>query len=213
MDHRPVRPVGFRKRFFAWVLRQEDDANHEMYGTLKQELFTDLSGTVVEVGPGTGINLRYLPAGTTWLGVEPNSLFHDGLLARAREHKIDARLLTGDAANIPLADGSADAVICTLVLCSVPDQAAAVAEMKRVLKPGGRLLFIEHVAAPNGSMARRVQEWLNPVNRLVADGCNCQRETWTAIENAGFARVELAHRRISGGLKIHERHVVGRAIR
>lgn len=205
--------TSLRKRLFAWVMKKGESLNRKLYGPFKQDLFRNLKGTVVEIGPGTGINFNYLPPGITWLGVEPNEAFHKMLLLQAKETGIQATLISGDAARIPLGDNSADAVICTLVLCSVSDPAAAVAEMKRVLKPGGKLVYIEHVAAPKKSGLRLVQDTINPVNRAVADGCNCNRETWTTIQEAGFTTLELVHHRLKGPLKLHAPHIMGYALK
>lgn len=205
--------MNFRKRFFAWILKKGDRINHKLYRTYKRTLFQNLKGLVVEIGPGTGVNFSYLTTETEWLGIEPNEAFHEDLLAQAREKGITAKLLSGDAQQIPLDDSTADVVLCTLVLCSVSDPVHAIAEMKRVLKPGGKLVFIEHVAAPKKSRLRLAQEIFNPFNRAIADGCNANRETWIQIEKGGFSRVELSHHRVKGTLKIHAPHVMGYAIK
>ena len=203
----------FRKRFFAWTLRKGDPFNHALYGEHKRNLFQNVSGQVVEIGPGTGVNFKYLPEGINWVGIEPNEAFHSVLKQKAEEKNIQARLLKGDASHIPLPDNDVDVVICTLVLCSVVDPAAAIAEMKRILKPGGKLIFIEHVAAREKTFLRTFQNTFNPVNQLMADGCNCNRETWTYIEQARFKQVELSHRKLKGALKIHSPHIMGFAIK
>jgi ubiquinone/menaquinone biosynthesis C-methylase UbiE len=205
--------MGFRKRLFAWMLKKGESINRKLYGPYKQSLFHDLKGSIVEIGPGTGINFNYLPSGISWIGIEPNEAFHEVLLSQAKENGIQATLLVGEAGHIPIADNSADGVICTLVLCTVKDPAAAILEMKRVLKPGGKLVFIEHVAAPKETFLRLVQDSLNPLNRLVADGCNCNRETWRYIQQAGFTRVELAHHKLKGPLKFHAPHIMGLAVK
>lgn len=205
--------MSLRKKFFAWILKQGESYNLRIYEHYKRRLFAGLKGLVVEIGPGTGINFNYLPKGTQWLGVEPNAAFHKGLLQQGVEKGIDAKLVSGDATHIPIADNSADAVVCTLVLCSVNDPVKAVAEIKRVLKPGGKLVLIEHVAAPRGTGLRIAQNLSNPFNRLMADGCNCNRETWTTIEQGGFSEVSLSHERIKGTMKLHAPHIMGYAIK
>jgi len=205
--------VGLRKRFFAWMLKKSDTINHQLYGSYKRNLFKDINGLVVEIGPGTGVNFDYLPQNIRWLGIEPNELFYETLQTKAKEKGIDAKLLPGDASKIPLPDDSVDVLICTLVLCSVKDPAATVAELKRVLKPGGKLIFIEHVAAPGRSVLCYTQNLFNPLNRLIADGCNCNRETWSFIENAGFKEVNLSHQKMKGSFKLVAPHIMGYAIK
>jgi len=205
--------VGLRKRFFAWMLKKSDTINHQLYGSYKRNLFKDINGLVVEIGPGTGVNFDYLPQNIRWLGIEPNELFYEILQTKAKEKGIDAKLLSGEASKIPLPDDSADVLICTLVLCSVKDPAATVAELKRVLKPGGKLIFIEHVAAEKKTALKLAQDLFNPLNKLFADGCNCNRETWTFIENAGFKEVNLSHQKMKGSFKLVAPHIIGYAIK
>jgi len=204
---------GLRKRLFAWILKKGDTYNLKMYDSYKKSLFHDLKGTVAEIGPGTGVNLNYLPPGIKWIGIEPNEAFHHELKKRAEGLGIKAELLGGDATNIPLPDNSMDAVLCTLVLCSVVNPVKAVAEMKRILKPGGKLIFIEHVAALAGTGLRKAQNVFNPFNRLAADGCNCNRETWSILENGGFTNLQLSHNRVKGTMKLHAPHIMGYAVK
>jgi ubiquinone/menaquinone biosynthesis C-methylase UbiE len=95
-------------------------------------------------------------------------------------------LRTGSAERIEAPDASVDAVVATLVLCSVDDLGRTLREVQRVLKPGGTFAFVEHVAAPRGTRLRRAQALIRPVWRIVADGCTPDRETWVALEGAGF---------------------------
>ncbi len=195
------------------MLKQGDLFNRRLYDSYKQELLKGVEGKVVEIGPGTDINFPYLPKGVEWIGIEPNEAFHKGLIETAARHGVHATLLKGSATHILLPDASADAVLCTLVLCSVDDPAKAVAEIKRVLKPGGKFYFVEHVAATAHSRLRSVQNFSNAFNKLMADGCNCNRETWTVIEQAGFSKVNLNHTRVKAALKLHSPHIIGYAVR
>ena len=204
---------GLRKRFFTWMLRKSDRLNHQLYGTYKRTLFQDLNGTLVEIGPGTGVNFKYFPRGIKWIGIEPNEAFYETLEVLAIQSVVDAEILTGDASDIPLPDNTADALICTLVLCSVGDPINTIAELRRVLKPGGRLIFIEHVAAPKKTGLRAAQNIFNPLNKILADGCNCNRETWKLIENGGFADVKLTHDKLKGTFKLHSPHIIGFAVK
>jgi ubiquinone/menaquinone biosynthesis C-methylase UbiE len=195
------------------MLKKGDSYSHTLYGNLKRDLFKEIEGLVVEIGPGTGVNFQYLPPNITWIGIEPNEAFHEVLQEKAKETGIDAVILTGGASKLPLPADSADVLITTLVLCSVQSPAAVLAEAKRVLKPGGKLIFIEHVAAPPYSFLRSAQNIFNPVNRIIADGCNCNRETWNYLKEAGFTKLELSHHNMPGTLKLHSPHIMGFALK
>ena len=117
-------------------------AKYEQYiADRKAELFADLPRSVLEIGPGTGANLAYLPKGCRWIGIEPNPHMHDPLRDKADKLGVEADLREGAAERIAADDCSVDAVICTLVLCSVKNPAQALAEIRRVLRPGGALVY------------------------------------------------------------------------
>lgn len=193
------------------MLRKGDDVNDKLYGDFKKELFRDVHGTVVEFGPGTGINFRYLPRNIEWIGVEPNEAFYDSILAAAAKENRHSNMLNSTAASINLPDNSADFVISTLVLCSVPDQQKVLTEAKRILKGNRRLIFIEHVADKPNTFRRAAQNIFNPLNRLIADGCNCNRETWIPIEQAGFSSCKIHHSIMKGTMSLHAPHIIGYA--
>ena len=178
---------GLRQRVFAWALARLNARYERFVSKYKQELFADVSGNVLEIGPGTGANLRYLQNGV--IGVEPNPFMQSYL--REEAHKlflrIDVRIGTADA--LPVPDNSIDIVISTLVLCCVPSPQHCLQEILRVLKPGGRFLFIGHAAAPRGTRLRRVQNLITPLWKRLGDGCHPNRETWIDLERAGFGKV------------------------
>ncbi len=178
------------QRLFARLLATGDRSQHRIYGERKRALFADLTGTVVEIGPGTGINLPYYPRDIQWIGLEPNPHMHSYIREQATDAGIDAEIRTAPASNTGLPDAHVNAVVSTLVLCSVPNLDAALAEIRRILKPGGRFYFMEHVAAPEGSWLRTLQRGIKPVWRPLADGCHPDRETEVAIERAGFRILE-----------------------
>ena len=198
-----------RQRFFAWMLKKGDGVNDKLYRDIKKELFSDIQGTVVEIGPGTGINFLYLPKNIEWIGIEPNEAFHESVISAAKKQKIPSRMLSSFAESISLPDESADIVISTLVLCSVPDQEKVLAEAKRILKKDGRLIFIEHVADKRGTFRRSAQNIFNPINRFIADGCNCNRETWKQIEQSGFSSCKIHHTIMKGTMTLHAPHIFG----
>jgi SAM-dependent methyltransferase len=202
---------GLRKRLFAWTLHKFNGRYEQEIAARKRGLLGGLTGTVIEIGPGTGPNLRYYANPMRWIGIEPN-LYMRAYLKREAERTGIAADLRGDGADaMDCTDGSADAVVSTLVLCSVPDLRGALAEILRVLKPGGRFVFIEHVAAAPGTRLRKWQRRLRPWFHFFADGCNPDRETSRAIESAGFAEVRLEH--FDGPVPIVRPHIAGVAIK
>jgi SAM-dependent methyltransferase len=160
-----------------------------MVADRKRALFADLRGTILEVGPGAGPNLRYYPKDCRWIGVEPNPFMHPYLRSAAARAGLAIEIRTVAAEGLPAKDRSVDAVVSTLVLCSVGDPARVIQEIRRVLRPGGRFVFLEHVAAPQGTRLRKVQQFVRPLWKRIADGCHPDRETGPLIEKAGFAQV------------------------
>lgn len=183
----------------------------------KRVLLGGLHGAVLEIGPGAGPNLAYYPADVRWLGVEPNPYMHPYLLRAAQAAGIPPerfRIDPGDSRGVrlPAADESMDAVVSTLVLCSVPHQEESLQEILRVLRPGGQFVFIEHVAAPRGTFLRALQDGIQPLWSLVGEGCHPNRETWAAISSAGFERVEIEHYRFPEFGPAGP-HIAGRAVK
>jgi SAM-dependent methyltransferase len=187
---------GWYKRLQAFLLARGMTSYERIVRTRKQLLLNALEGRVVEIGPGAGANLQFYGPGVQWLGVEPNPYLHRAVRREAARLSRSIDLCAGVAEALPVDDASADAVVATLVFCSVHDPRAALREVLRVLKPGGRYVFIEHVAAPAGSGGRRRQRLIRPVWRMLADGCEPDRETWAAIEAAGFSELRLEHFRV-----------------
>jgi ubiquinone/menaquinone biosynthesis C-methylase UbiE len=154
----------------------------------RRRLLADLTGDVVEVGAGGGANFVHYPDGVgSVLALEPEPYLRERAARRASEARTPVRVVDAVAEQIPLADGSVDVVVASLVLCSVTDQAIALREMHRVLRPGGQLRFYEHVAAP--TRARRALQRLVDATAwpLLAGGCHTGRDTVAAIRTAGFA--------------------------
>jgi SAM-dependent methyltransferase len=164
----------------------------------KLTVFAGLPPTVLELGPGVGANLRYLSPGTHLIAVEPNPAMHALLRRRAAAADVDLDLRTTVGERIDVADASVDAVISSLVLCTVPDPSAVLAEVRRVLRPGGRYAFVEHVAAPEGSWLRRLQHAVRRPWGWFFEGCSCERDLRSVIESAGFDRTVITAYRARG---------------
>jgi len=202
--------AGLRQRVFAWALARFNGGYERTVLQHKRRLFADLAGTVVEIGPGSGANLRFLRADKVrWIGVEPNPFMQEYLRKEAARLGVAIDFRPGTAEHLPLPDSSADVVISTLVLCSTADPQQALQEILRVLKPGGRLIFIEHVAAPAGTRLRKLQNLVTPVWKQLGDGCHPNRETWVQLERAGFAKLDYQRIGIPGFLVTP--HILGEA--
>lgn len=156
----------------------------------RRELLAPLAGDVLEVGAGTGLNLPHYPEAVRSVVVtEPD----EGMRARlARRVRPGMDVRPDPAERLSLADESVDAVVCTLVLCTVPDPDAALAEIRRVLRPGGRVVFLEHVAGQGWRLA--LQRALDPVWRRFAGGCRLCRRTVETLERQGFVLERVVRR-------------------
>lgn len=188
------------KRFHAWLMSRVSGRYDRLVEDRKRRLLGSLDGDVLEIGPGTGPNLRYYSRGVRWIGVEPNPFMHTYLRRSAARlsRAADIRLAGGES--LPAPDSSVDAVVATLVLCSAGDPEAVLREIVRVLKPGGRFIFVEHVAAPAGSRLRALQRFFRPLWSAAADGCRPDRETAALIVRAGFQDVSYEEFRLPLGL-------------
>lgn len=197
------------KQFFAWGLKNLSAEYEQAIAERKQNLLGNLQGHILEIGPGTGANLPYYPTGIHWIGVEPNPFMHDYLREKAEALGLNIELHQGTAERLPVDDNQMDAVVSTLVLCSVPDLAGTLAEIVRVLKPGGQFMFIEHVVAGEGTLLRQVQRGIRPVWKMLGDGCHPDRETWKALEAAGFAQVDYEHFSGPVPIPVVKPHIIG----
>jgi ubiquinone/menaquinone biosynthesis C-methylase UbiE len=156
-------------------------------------LLAQASGRVLEVGAGTGLNLRHYGEQVESLTVtEPEEPMAKRLRRRVGEQPRRVELVVASAEALPFPDAEFDTVVSTLVLCTVRDQPRALSELRRVLKPGGKLLFLEHLRSDDPKVARR-QDRMNGFNQVVAHGCNCNRKTLDAIGEAGFTITAVEH--------------------
>ncbi|WP_076264046.1 class I SAM-dependent methyltransferase [Intrasporangium flavum] len=198
----------FNAAFFSVMGGYIDRLMHER----KSVAFADLPPTVVELGAGVGANLRYLPDGARLVAIEPNRHMHPRLQRAARAHGVDLEIRSVVGERIDLPDAGADAVISSLVLCSVRDPEAVLAEVRRVLRPGGRFSFAEHVAAQPGTPTRWAQRVLRRPWAWVFEGCSCERDLAGVIRSAGFTRVDVGDYRIRSPFLPFNTHIAGTAI-
>ena len=155
-------------------------------GAHRERLLGGATGRVLEIGAGTGANLVFYNDGVATITLtEPETPMARRLARRIREQQRRVALVQAPAEALPFADARFDTVVSTLVLCTVVDQARALSEIRRVLRPGGHLLFLEHVRSEELRLAAW-QDRLNGLNRIMAHGCNCNRSTLDAIRAADF---------------------------
>jgi ubiquinone/menaquinone biosynthesis C-methylase UbiE len=203
--HHPV----FARLFDRMAAKTEDQGAAEH----RDQLLAGLGGRVIEVGVGNGLNFPHYPATVTEvLAIEPEEYLRTKAERVAAEAPVPIRVVDGLADRLPAEDASYDAAVVSLVLCSVPDQAEALAEIRRVLRPGGELRFYEHVLSDQQKLARlqNAVAWFWP---LIGGGCHPNRETVAAIERSGFeiARCECFPFRPSLVMAPVAPHVIGTA--
>lgn len=176
--------------FYDSLLKGTEDAGLR---EMRRETLAAANGRTIDVGAGTGANLGLYPATVTELVLaEPDPHMTKRLRRRLADEGLGAELVEAPAERLPFEDGSFDTVVFALVLCTVPDPSAALAEAARVLKPDGKLLFVEHVRAEDPGLARWQDRFETPW-RFFADGCHCNRDTVATIE-ASPLRVESVER-------------------
>jgi len=156
----------------------------------RQAVVPAARGRVLEIGIGSGLNLPMYRGDVELVGLDPSERLLAMARARAAETRTDVDLLQASATSIPLEDATVDAVVMTWSLCSIPDPLAALGEMRRVLKPGGTLFFVEHGLAPEPSVAKW-QQRLTPLWCHVAGGCHLDRKVDDLVRGAGFVISEL----------------------
>lgn len=212
-----------KKWFPYFLVRFSVTYNKQMAGQ-KQKLFSNLlefqgpSGklSLLEVGCGTGTNFKFYPPGCRVTCVDPNPNFEKFLIKSIAEnrHLQFERFVVAAGENMrPVANGSMDVVVCTLVLCSVQNQEQVLREACRVLRPGGAFYFMEHVAAEHSTWNHFWQQVLDPVWYLLFDGCTLTRESWKALERAGFSQLKLQHLTAPLSWPLVRPHILGYAVK
>jgi len=190
----------YRERFFPWLIDRL--AGDEKLQAIRDRVVEKATGHVIEIGSGTGANfLSYTDGVTSLTTIDPNP----GMNRRARrrikylEFPVDARELRCEA--MPMKDGSFDSAVMTFTLCSLPDPVAGLAEVRRVLKPGGRLLFLEHGLSEQPQLGRW-QHRLTPLQNRLCDGCSLDKPIAQMITDAGFTISELSNYFLDGVPKV-----------
>ena len=188
-----VSSVTIRSRFFALTYdRQMTRVERAGLRARREALIARATGRVVEIGAGTGANLAlYGPAVESLTLTEPEVPMLRRLGRRVQAQMPTTKVLRAPAEDLPFDDETFDVAVSTLVLCGVSDQPRALRELHRVLRPGGALLFIEHVRSDDARLARK-QDRMNGLNRFVA-GCECNRPTLHSIRASGFEIIDVEH--------------------
>lgn len=180
-----------RGPFNSWFLGVLEGYIERRQSEVRAALFGSARGVIADIGAGNGPTFRHLPPDATVHAIEPNPHFHDRLRRAAEHHGLDLHLHAAPGEAIDLPDGSVDTVLTSWVLCTVPDPARVVDEIRRILRPGGRFLFLEHVAAPPRSGVGRVQRAVRRPWRWTFEGCDVTRDTAATIRQAGFSSVQV----------------------
>jgi len=195
--------------FAAFYDRMARSAEKRGLAELRDEVLAPANGTVVEIGAGTGLNFTHYPSSVTEvLATEPDP----HMLRRAREAAgsatVPLRLERAPADELPFEDETVDTVVATLVFCTIPQPAAAFREIHRVLKPGGAMLFLEHIRAQRPGLAGW-QDRLQPIWTYFGAGCHPNRDTPAAIERAGFELERIERFDFSPNLFLDKPHAKG----
>ncbi|MEO3794193.1 class I SAM-dependent methyltransferase [Nonomuraea sp. B10E15] len=201
-----------RPRFARAYERMSAESERSGTAEHRQRLLAGLAGRVVEIGAGNGMNFRhYPPEVREVVAVEPEDVLRSAAERAAGGVTVPVRVVAGHAGALPVEDGGFDAAVVSLVLCSVPDEAAALAEVRRVLRPGGELRFYEHVRS-RGTVLGLLQDLVTPLWRVVAGGCRPNRDTARAIRESGLVIEEHArfsHKPVPSTPALP--HILGRA--
>ena len=179
----------YRDRVFPRVINVV--MNTKETRRIRAEVCAPLSGTVLEIGFGTGLNLPHMPSAVTrLLAVDPMERGRHLAADRIAATTVPVEFVGLDGESLPVEDGSMDAVLATWTLCTIPDPSAAIAEVRRVLRPGGTFHFVEHGCSPDEKV-RKWQDRVNGLNKRMAAGCNVNRDIPATIEGGGLTIREL----------------------
>jgi ubiquinone/menaquinone biosynthesis C-methylase UbiE len=189
---------GFAAVYDRGLKATEDAGLREM----RREVLAEASGRTIDIGAGTGVNIELFPPQVSELVLaEPDPHMAAKLRPKLRASSAEAELIEAPAEQLPFEPASFDTAVFTLVLCTVPDPAATLAEAARILRPGGKLLFVEHVRSRHPGLARW-QDRLEKPWRFLGDGCHCNRDTVATIEASPFELEQVEHDRLPKAVPI-----------
>ena len=157
---------------------------------IRKKLIQKIEGKVLEIGSGTGFNFPYYEQAQKVMAVEPEPLMREQSIPRAMKANVPIEVIAANAEELPFPDDSFDAVVGTLVLCTIPDPAKALKEIRRVCKPDGQVLFFEHVRL-NHPVLGGLQDLLTPLWKRLCDGCHLNRNTLELVKRAGFKVIRI----------------------
>jgi ubiquinone/menaquinone biosynthesis C-methylase UbiE len=201
--------VSIRERIFAAVYDPLSARTEEKFGAeLKRKLLVNARGRVLEIGVGTGLSFAHYPPEVELVGVDPSAPMLRRARARAAQLGRGVTLIEAPAEELPFEESSFDTAVSLAVLCSVRDPAHALRELRRVLRPDGRFIFLEHVRSEDAKLAR----WQDRLERpwgWVAGGCHPNRPTLEGIESAGFELVEVEHKDLPDVPRLVRPNVMG----
>ncbi|SMD32251.1 Methyltransferase domain-containing protein [Reichenbachiella faecimaris] len=181
----------FRGPLNAWIFKALSSYMNRLFGDSKRKLFEGHPSTVVEIGPGAGANMRYYSKGTNLIAIEPNLHMHENLHKSAYQYGINLKIrsLVGEAIDLP--DNSYEFVVSTLVLCSVHDPEMVLQQIKRILKPDGKFVFIEHVKAKENTFLAWFQRLIHKPWHWFFEGCHTNRDTASILQSIGFSSLTI----------------------
>ncbi len=203
---------GCRSKFNASFMKNLEWYLHHVYGDYKKSLFQKLGNKVLEIGAGTGTNLPYYREGTNLYIVEPNKEMLKYFLEKAHKYPLNMYIKEGFAEELPFDDNSFDGVVSTLVLCSVKSPYRVLSEIKRVLKPGGTFIFIEHVKAPENTLTAKIQDVFHKGWKWLFEGCDIKRETGKLIKSF-FPDSQIKNLKFNSPFIPVNYHIIGYAVK
>jgi ubiquinone/menaquinone biosynthesis C-methylase UbiE len=178
---------------FMYDLALQGPVETLVLGPRRRRLIAPLNGLILEIGAGTGLSLHYYSASSRVIATEPDTANLLRLQKKARHAHARITSIAASAMSLPFADGTFDGLVCNLALCTIPDPAIALMEVRRVLKPGSPARFLEHVRSGN-PVSARAQDALAPLWAKIADGCRLNQDTERIIREAGL-RIEKVEKR------------------